>query len=229
MDKIIYLDNAATTAVYKEVADKVAKAMTEDYYNPSALYSEAVNIATDIRRARDVIKGALHAPDGDVYFTSGGTESNNTALFCTRKAKNSRIIIGGGEHDSVNAAANELLAQGYDVKFAPIDSNGVVIISEFKKLLTENVSLVSIMHASNETGGVNDIAALVKLTKQVAPKAIFHSDGVQAFGKMSVNLRALGVDLYSVSAHKVHGPKGICALFVKKGVSIRPLLYGGGQ
>ncbi|MDE6302520.1 MAG: aminotransferase class V-fold PLP-dependent enzyme, partial [Clostridia bacterium] len=144
MNKTIYLDNAATTAVYKEVAEKVAKAMTENYYNPSALYSEAVNIATDIRRARDCIKTALHAPDGEVYFTSGGTESNNTALFCTRKAKNSRIIIGGGEHDSVNATANELLAQGYDVQFAPIDSNGVVIISEFKKLLTENVSLVSI-------------------------------------------------------------------------------------
>lgn len=228
-NKTIYLDNAATTCVYGDVAQKMARAMTEDYFNPSALYPQAVDIAVELRRIREHIKSAMHAPDGELYFTSGGTEANNTALFCTRKPKGSRIIIGLGEHDSIFVSANELKAQGYDVVFAPIRSDGTVDIDEFKKLLTNKVSLVSIMHASNETGGINDIALLVKLTKKVAPDAIFHSDGVQAFGKINVNLRALGVDLYSVSAHKLHGPKGIGALYVKKGTSVKPLLFGGGQ
>lgn len=229
MDKIIYLDNAATTAVNKEVAKVMAELMTEDFYNPSALYSQSVNVTENIRRARENIKSAMHAPDGELYFTSGGTEANNTALFGTRKPKGGKILVGAGEHDSVNAAANELAAQSYDVRFIPICNDGTVSVDGFKKLLTPDVAFVSVMHASNETGGINDITKLVKLTKQVAPKAVFHCDGVQAFGKISVNLRALGVDLYSVSAHKLHGPKGMGALFVKKGVSIKPLLFGGGQ
>lgn len=227
--KIIYLDNAATTPLSEEVADKMKAAMAADFYNPSALYVSAVTLATQIRRMRGEICSILHAPDGELYFTSGGTEGNNTALFCTRKPKGSRIIIGGGEHDSVYSPANELKAHGYDVRFAPINADGTVNIERFKELLDSSVSLVSIMHASNETGGINDIATLVKLTKQISPKAIFHSDGVQAVGKTPVNVRALGVDLYSFSAHKFHGPKGIGGLFVKKSVSIKPLLYGGGQ
>lgn len=229
MNRIIYLDNAATTAVSEETAAKMSEAMCEDYYNPSALYAQSALISERIRKARETVKSALHAPDGELIFTSGGTESNNTALFSVKKPKGCRIIIGGGEHDSIFASANALQEQGYDVVFAPIKSDGTVSIDEFKKLLSPSVALVSIMHASNETGGINDIATLIKLTKQVAPKAIFHSDGVQAFGKIPVNLRSLGVDLYSVSAHKIHGPKGIGALFVKKGVYIKPLLYGGGQ
>lgn len=118
-----------------------------------------------------------------MYFTSGGTESDNTALFCTRKAKGSRVIVGLGEHDAIINGANQLSSQGYDVVFAPIKTDGSIDVDEFKKLLNENVSLVSIMHVSNETGAINDIARLVKITKKVAPNAIFHSDGVQAFGK----------------------------------------------
>ncbi|MBD5092648.1 MAG: cysteine desulfurase [Clostridiales bacterium] len=228
-DKLIYLDNAATTRVSEGVAKKMTEAMTAGFYNPSALYARAVDVSTDIRRMRNGICSALHAPDGELYFTSGGTEANNTALFCTKKAKGSRIIVGMGEHDSVFAPANELKAQGYDVQFAPIKSDGTVDVVEFEKLLNDKVSLVSIMHASNETGGLNDIAALVRLVRKSAPNAIFHSDGVQAVCKIPVNLRALGVDLYSMSAHKFHGPKGVGALFVKKGTSIKPLLYGGGQ
>ncbi len=229
MDKLIYLDNAATTRTYPEVAKLVAQISTDEYFNPSALYNNASNTSLKIKDARDTIKGALHAPDGELYFLSGGTEANNTALFCTKKTKGSRVIIGLGEHDAIINPANELKMQGYDVVFAPIKNDGSVDIDEFKALLNENVSLVSIMHASNETGAINDIARLVKLTRKFAPKAIFHSDGVQAFGKIKVNLRALDVDLYSISAHKVHGPKGIGALFVKKGISIKPFMYGGGQ
>ena len=229
MKKLIYLDNAATTQISAEVMSAMNMAMKDEYFNPSALYSQSVTLANNIRHARETVKNALHTPEGELYFTSGGTEANNTALFCTRKQKGSRIIVGMGEHDSVYFPANELKSQGYDVQFAPINFDGTVNVEEFKGLLNENVSLVSIMHASNETGGINDIASLSKIVKQVAPKAVFHSDGVQAFGKIPVNIRNIGADLYSISAHKLHGPKGIGCLFVKKGTSVKPLLCGGGQ
>lgn len=229
MDKIYYLDNAATTRIYPEVANIIASESVDDFFNPSALYKPSVALSGKIKTARDCIKNTLKAPDGELYFLSGGTEADNTALFCTNKAKGSRIIVGLGEHDAIINSAKQLAQQGYDVCFAPIKSDGSVDEEEFEKLLNDKVSLVSIMHVSNETGAVNDIAKLVKLTKRYSPKAIFHSDGVQAFGKIKVNLRALNVDLYTISAHKLHGPKGIGGLFVKKGVSIHPLLYGGGQ
>ena len=227
MNKLVYLDNAATTPCYEEVAELIKKESMDGYFNPSALYKPSVDSTLKLKKARDTIKNALHAPNGELYFTSGGSESDNTALFCTRKPRNSRVIVGLGEHDAVMNSANELKNQGYDVVFAPINTDGSVNIEEFKKLLNENVSLVSVMHVSNETGAVNDIARLVKLTRKLAPNAVFHSDGVQAFEKIRVNLRALDVDLYSISAHKIHGPKGVGALFVKKGVSIKPLIFGG--
>lgn len=226
---LIYLDNAATTRAYPEVVDVLTHYSTQVYYNPSALYPQSVAISAHIRTVRENIKSALRAPEGELYFLSGGTEADNTALFCTPKTKNSRIIVGEGEHDAVIKAANELKTSGYDVVFAPIDKNGAVNVEKFAELLTPNTALVSIMHVSNETGAINDIARLARLTKKTAPSAIFHSDGVQAFGKIKVNLQSLGVDLYSISAHKIHGAKGVGGLFVKKGVSVRPLIFGGGQ
>ena len=229
MEKLIYLDNAATTRIYPEVAKTVLEESEEDFFNPSALYKPSVALSVKIKNAREEIKAALKAPEGELYFLSGGTEADNTALFCTRKAKGSRVIVGLGEHDAIINSANQLAQQGFDVQYAPINPDGSVNVEEFEKLLNENVSLVSIMHVSNETGAINDIARLVRLARKYAPKAVFHSDGVQAFGKIKVNLRALDVDLYTISAHKIHGPKGIGGLFVKKGVSIRPLIFGGGQ
>lgn len=229
MAKLIYLDNAATTRIYPEVADLIAEESKNDFFNPSALYKPSVTLSVKIKNARESIKSALHAGDGELYFTSGGSEGDNTALFCTRKPKGSRIIVGLGEHDAIINGAAQLAQQGYDVVYAPINADGSVNVEEFKNLLTPNVALVSIMHVSNETGAINDVARLCKLTKKIAPNAVFHSDGVQAFGKIKVNLRALGVDLYTISAHKIHGPKGIGALYVKKGTPIKPLIYGGGQ
>ncbi len=229
MEKLIYLDNAATTKIYPNVAKTVMQASEEEFFNPSALYKPSVALSVKIKNARDFIKSSLKAPEGELYFLSGGTEADNTALFCTRKAKGSRIIVGEGEHDAIFNSANQLAQQGFDVVFAPINSDGSINVEEFEKLLNDNVSLVSVMHVSNETGAVNDIAKLVKLTKRHSPKAVFHSDGVQAFGKIKVNLRALDVDLYTISAHKIHGPKGIGGLFVKRGSPIKPLIFGGGQ
>ncbi len=226
--KLIYLDNAATTKPYPEVMEAYNLA-SEDYYNPSALYGQSVSASVVLKNKRAEIMKYLRAPEGELYFTSGGTESDNWSLFCTKKAKNGRIIVGEGEHDAIINPAKELATQGYDVCFAPVKTDGSIDEKSFEELLTPNTTLVSIMHVSNETGAVNDIAKLVKLTKKHSPSAVFHSDGVQALGKVKVNLRALGVDLYSISGHKIHAPKGIGALYVKKGTSLRPLLFGGGQ
>lgn len=225
-DRKIYLDNAATTIPRESVIKTVSEAMRESY-NPSALYLDALKISNKISAAREVVKSALGARDGELIFTSGGTESNNMALTCSRKKKGSRVIIGEGEHDSVFKTASVL--RDVEVVFAPIKPDGGVDEEKFKALLCDNVSFVSIMHVSNETGAVNDIEKLAKLTKRASKNAIFHSDGVQAFLKEDVDLAKLGVDLYSVSAHKVHGPKGIGALYIKRGTPIRPLLTGGGQ
>lgn len=226
---MIYLDNAATTKMYDEALRVLTEANEKRWFNASALYKEASEESKTIRRARETLLGALKAGDGELYFLSGGTEADNTALFCTRKAKGSRVIVSEGEHDAVINPAKVLKEQGYDVVFAPIKSDGGVDEEKFAALLTSDVSLVSVMHVSNETGAVNDIAKLSAMTKRVAPKAVFHSDGVQAFGKIKVNLRSLGADLYTVSGHKIHGPKGIGALYVAKGAPVKPLVFGGGQ
>lgn len=226
---MIYLDNAATTKMYDEALRVLTEANEKRWFNASALYKEASEESKTIRRARETLLGALKAGDGELYFLSGGTEADNTALFCTRKAKGSRVIVSEGEHDAVINPAKMLKEQGYDVVFAPIKSDGGVDEEKFAALLTSDVSLVSVMHVSNETGAVNDIAKLSAMTKRAAPKAVFHSDGVQAFGKIKVNLRSLGADLYTVSGHKIHGPKGIGALYVAKGAPVKPLVFGGGQ
>lgn len=226
---MIYLDNAATTKMYDEALRVLTEANEKRWFNASALYKEASEESKTIRRARETLLGALKAGDGELYFLSGGTEADNTALFCTRKAKGSRVIVSEGEHDAVINPAKVLKEQGYDVVFAPIKSDGGVDEEKFAALLTPDVSLVSVMHVSNETGAVNDIAKLSAMTKRAAPKAVFHSDGVQAFGKIKVNLRSLGADLYTVSGHKIHGPKGIGALYVANGTPVKPLVFGGGQ
>lgn len=226
---MIYLDNAATTRVYEKANRILFESGDKFYFNASALYAEAAEADRAITAARRKLSDILRAGGGEIYFTSGGTESDNTALFGAKKAKGSRIIVSEGEHDAVINPAKQLAQQGYDVVFAPIKPDGGVDEEAFSKLLTPNTSLVSVMHVSNETGAVNDIARLVRMTKSVSPKALFHSDGVQAFGKIKVDLRALGADMYSLSGHKIHAPKGIGALYVASGASVKPLLFGGGQ
>lgn len=226
---MIYLDNAATTKMTEGSLRVLKEANEERWFNASALYKEASEESRRIREAREALSAALRAGGGELYFLSGGTEADNTALLCTRKPRGSRVIVGEGEHDAVINPAKLLKEQGFDVVFAPIKPDGGVDEEKFAELLTPDVSLVSVMHVSNETGAVNDIAKLVRMTKKASPKAVFHSDGVQAFGKVKVDLRALGVDLYTVSGHKIGAPKGIGALYVAKGAPVRPLVYGGGQ
>lgn len=225
---MIYLDNASTTPTTAECANIALKFMTEKFFNPSAPYHPSVDAANELRKCRESILKTLRG-DGKIIFTSGGTESDNLALFGCKKQNGSRIIVSASEHPAVMRSAEELKQRGYDVIYCPVDGSARVIVSEFEKLVNKQTSLISIMHVNNETGAVNDIKKLCTIAKKINPEVLFHSDGVQAVGKIRVNLNELGVDFYSVSGHKLGAPKGIGALYMKKGTNLRPILYGGGQ
>ena len=226
---MIYLDNAATTAMYPECLDSFKKYGVEKFFNPSAVYAPSVEVSRVLKEARREILSALHAPDGTVVFTASGSEADNLALFGSRKPKGGKIVTTAGEHSAVINSAAELSARGYEVVYAPLHPDGKVNIEEFEKLLDESVCLVSVMHVNNETGAVNDLKAVSKLVRRLSPSAIFHSDGVQGFLNVETNLKDMDVDLYSMSAHKIHGPKGVGALYIKKGVRVSPIVFGGGQ
>ncbi len=225
---MIFFDNASTTKCTKESVEIVTEYLSDKYFNPSALYHNALSVKQDLERARQTILKKLRG-EGKIIFTAGGTESDNLALLGSKKIKGGRVIVSASEHAAIYATANELKARGFDVVFAPVDEYGKVIEEEFVSLLTPQVTLVSIIHVNNETGAINDIGRLAKLVKSKCPRAYFHSDGVQAFGKLELNLRGWGVDLYSMSAHKIGAPKGVGALYIAKGVSVNPIVYGGGQ
>lgn len=228
---MIYFDNSATTAVLPRAAETAQKYMREQFFNPAAAYSPAVKLERDISSARGVIARELSCEPSEVFFTSCGTESNNTALFGALHALPSnlrgrgRVLISAVEHPSVYEPAMELREQGYDVQLVPVDSTGRVSAEALKSLLTPDTRLVSIMHVNNESGAINDIDALYSIIKNNAPDALLHVDGVQAFMKEP----AVKCDMYSVSGHKLHAPKGVGALYVGKGVRVRPYLLGGGQ
>lgn len=226
---MVYLDNAGTTKVLTECMDVYLKYQTEEFFNPSAPYHNALVLSKEIKKAREDLIRCLHAPDGKIIFTSSGSESNNLALFGSKKMHGSRIIVSKNEHPSVFETAMELKQKGYDVVFCEVDNTGRVDEKKFEELITENTSLVSIMHVNNETGCINDVKKLCRLAKSKNPKIIFHSDGVQAFGKIKVDLTDIGVDLYTISGHKIHAPKGVAGLYVKNGINLRPLIFGGGQ
>lgn len=228
-NNIIFLDNASTTKPFLEVNQAVFDAGENLFFNPSALYKDAITVKKEIDLAKKTILNFLKAASGELIFTGSATEANNTVFSSVRFFKGCRIIVSAGEHPSIYEPAKFLKDKGYDVCFAPLTKTGEVDTEAFKNLLNSTTVLVSVVHVNNETGMVNDIKTLVDLTRKVAPKAIFHSDGVQAFGKTDVNLNSLGVDYYTISAHKIHGPKGIGALYVKNKNELKPFILGGGQ
>lgn len=225
---LLFYDNASTTRVEDAILETYLKYQSQSYFNPSAPYIYSMRLKSDVEAARNSILKSLNG-NGNVIFTSSGTEADNQALFCSKKQKNSKILIASAEHPAVYQTAMELKQRGYLVEFAEVERDGRVNVDRFRKKMMENTDFVSVMHVSNETGAINPIAELVAIAKEINPNVLFHSDGVQAVGKTSVNLRELNVDLYSFSGHKIHAPKGIAALYVKKGVNIRPYLFGGGQ
>ena len=227
-----YLDNSATTRVCKEAADAAYSMMRENYGNPSSLHQMGIRAEEAVEEARQIIADSLSVQAKNIYFTSGGTEANNTVLFGAAEAlkrRGNRIIVSAVEHSSVYESAKRLGELGYDVQFAPVDVNGIVDIDALKELLTDKTILVSVMTVNNETGSIQPIERIAKLVHKFSPEALFHTDAVQAYGKMTLKPKKLGVDLMSVSAHKIHGAKGCGALYIRDGARILPLLYGGEQ
>lgn len=227
--KYRYFDCAATTRVDDEIAAIISKYNGSLFYNASANYAVAASVHHEIDGAREGLLNALKGFNGTLYFVSSGTEGDNQALFCSKKRRNANIVISAAEHPAIYNTANALKNSGFELRICPVDSFARVNEAAFAELVDIDTALVSVMHVNNETGGINDIKKLVSIAKRKSPAVIFHSDGVQAFGKVPVNLSDLGVDLYTISGHKIGAPKGIAALYVKKGISIAPLLYGGGQ
>ena len=224
---MIYFDNAATTKPDEECLQRAEKYLYDCYYNPSALYAEGYNIQLELREARKNILSLLSV-DGnyDVIFTSCGTEADNQAVFGGGKRGN--VVTTLGEHSAIFSAVNELKQRGTEVRFAKLNSDGSVNIDNLLRLIDDKTSLVSVIHVSNETGAVNDISAISSKVKAKNAYTLFHSDGVQAFGKIDFKLTK-NIDLYSVSAHKIGGMKGCGALFKRKNLIIKPHIYGGGQ
>ena len=228
MEKIYYLDNAATTKPFEESIE-IYKECASDFYNPSAAYRQAIAVRKKFEEARQVITNLLGGKNGRLLFTSSATESNNTVFDGVHLRKGQVVLVSKSEHPAVFQAAHRLEQKGIIVKDLPLNSVGQVDFDEFKKLMTNEVALVSVIHVSNETGAINDVKKLCEFAKSVNPKVVFHSDGVQAFGKIKVNLNNLGVDLYTISAHKIYAPKGVAGLWIKNGIFVDPLLVGGGQ
>ncbi|MBQ9814858.1 MAG: cysteine desulfurase [Lachnospiraceae bacterium] len=228
----IYLDNSATTRVDDNVIELIEKVMREDYGNPSSKHMLGVNSEKYLREARERIAKTLKCSEKEILFTSGGTESNNMALIGTataNKRAGMHIITTCFEHPSVEKAADFLEEQGFEITRLKVDGYGHIDIEELKSKLRPDTILVSIMFVNNEIGAVQDISAIGKAVKADNPKTIFHVDAVQAYGKYEINPVRMNIDLLSVSAHKIHGPKGIGFLYIKNGTKIKPLILGGGQ
>ena len=225
----IYFDNSATTQPFDFVAQRMQTYMTHSYYNPSALYAPAVEVAQNLRKVRRDFARDLSVHEEEIYFTSGGTESNNTVILGTVLARRGplHLITTAVEHSSVYEAFLRLEKMGHQVDFLPTDAKGCVRMEDLRRVLRPHTALVSIMHVNNESGAINDIAALAAMVKQVAPRCIFHSDGVQAY--LKVPFHSPHVDAYSISAHKFHAPRGVGVLMCKKTVRIDPIITGGPQ
>ena len=228
----IYLDNAATTKCYKEVADLVYKLMCEDYGNPSSLHLKGIEAEGYIRWATEEIAKILKVEPKEIIFTSGGTESDNLGIIGAAKGnrrKGNHIITSGIEHQGVLNTVRHLEEEGFVVTYLPVDEEGVVDLEALKSALTKETLLVSIMHVNNEMGSIQPLEEIGKIIKEYDPKILFHSDGVQGFGKCYIYPKRIGLDMYSVSAHKIHGPMGVGFLYKDAKAKILPISYGGGQ
>ena len=230
---MIYLDNSATTKPCPEAVEAITKALTENWGNPSALYNFGIDTAKLLRQARHSVAAAIGAEPERVFFTSGGTEADNWAVFGTARRMGKRgkhIITTAMEHHAILNCMADLESRGFEVTYLKPDSMGRVSAADLKAALRKDTILVSIMMVNNEVGSVMPIAQMAKLTHRLCPDAIFHTDAVQGFLKAPFAAKNLGADLISVSSHKIHGPKGAGALYISPRLkSFPPLLLGGGQ
>lgn len=227
-----YFDNSATTRCYPEVAEIVVKTMTEDFGNPSAMHLKGVEAEKYVREAAQILAKILKVNEKEIIFTSGGTESNNLALFGgadANKRSGNHIITTSVEHAAVGQPAERLEQMGYEVTIVPVDHRGVVQLEALEKALRPDTILVSTMYVNNEVGAVMPVDEIAKLVHEKSPKALYHVDAIQAFGKYRIYPKKAGIDMLSVSSHKIHGPKGVGFLYINEKARIQPQILGGGQ
>ncbi len=226
----MYLDNSATTQVNEEVLKEMEPFFREEYGNPSTLYSLGRSSKNALNQAREKVADAINADASEIIFTSGGSESDNLAIkgiaFKLRN-KGNHIITSNIEHPAVKNTLKFLEKLDFEVSYLPVDKNGIINIEDLKESIRDDTILITIMHGNNEIGTIQPIEEIGKIARE--NKIIFHTDAVQTFGKIEVDVEKLNVDLLSLSSHKINGPKGVGALYIKKGIRLEPLIHGGGQ
>lgn len=227
---IVYLDNSATTKQYDKVTEDMTRCMKENFGNPSSLHRLGIEAEREVKAVRKAVSNILHAKEEEIYFTSGGTESDNTAIFGAAQAgkrKGKKIITSKIEHPAVLEMCRYLeQKEGFQVVYIDVDKKGKINLEQLEEEIDEQTILITIMHVNNELGTIQPISEVGRMKKE---STLFHTDAVQSFGKEKINLDSSSVDLLSISGHKIHGPKGIGALYIKRGIHIPAFFYGGGQ
>ncbi len=226
----IYLDNAATTRVTNEVLSEMLPAFGETFGNANSLHSFGRDAQALVDKARDRVANAINAERGEIYFTSGGTEANNWALFglaMANRAKGNHIITSSIEHHSILDTCKKLEEMGFEVTYLPVDDKGLVSVADLLHYINQKTILVSIMASNNEVGTIQNLKTIATIAHE--KNVLFHTDAVQAIGNFKIDVKDIGIDAMSMSGHKIHGPKGVGALYVKKGVKIDNIIYGGEQ
>lgn len=230
MSRFVYLDNAATTSTKKEVVDAMYPFFTESFGNPSSVYDFAAKNKKAVNDSRQTIADALHADVRDIYFTAGGSESDNWALIATAEAyenKGKHIITSKIEHHAILHTCDYLESRGFEITYIDVDENGILKLDELKKAIRPDTILISVMFANNEIGTIQPIKEIGEIAKEY--DILFHTDAVQAFGQIPINVDELHIDMLSASGHKLHGPKGIGFLYIRKGLKLRSFIHGGAQ
>ena len=225
---MIYLDNAASTQIHPEVIEEMIPFLKEQYGNPSSIHSLGRLSHRAIQNARKKIADLIHCQPEEILLTSGGTESNNTTLFGIANSNSKKHIITSSiEHEAILEPCKKLEKEGSEITYVPVDSDGLVNPEKIRESISKDTCLVTIMFANNEVGTIQPIKEISKICKE--NKVIFHTDAIQAVGKVNINVKELDLDLLSLSSHKINGPKGVGALYIKKGIQIDPFILGGGQ